>query len=169
MRFLAVFLFVVTSTAFATPSRFACKAVGGGNYRPYYLKMIPGSDELEDFSKKPKGLLGQNAMRSLQECERAVAGANAEFGVICSRTGLDGYKPTLYTGTAPGRPDFGYLGGSTIDSFADCLQATMSSSKKGVCFWGGSDWWISPIDHEGMAGGPFRTLDACTARTAPTR
>jgi hypothetical protein len=160
---------VVTWSALATSaetSHFACKAQGNGNYRPYYLQALPGSVGLVDWSEKPKGLLGQNPMRSESECLRAVAASNAFHGVICSRTGLDGWKPTIYTGTRPGRPDFGYLGGSSIAQFEDCLEATASSSEKGVCFWGGSEWWISPIDKEGMAGGPFRTLSECVAVTA---
>lgn len=164
----ALLLSVASTTALlAATSRFECKQLSGGQYRPYYLQAIPGSDTLVDWSKKPKGLLGQNAMGSLDECWKAVEASNAERGVICSRTGLDGWKPTLYTGTSPGRPDFGYLGGSSIMELDDCLKATMNSSDKGVCFWGGSDWWISPIDHEGMAGGPFRTVDQCIEKTTP--
>ncbi len=168
MRWIVLALSAILSVeVFATPSRFECKTQSGGGYRPYFLKTIVGNDALEDFSKKPKGLLGQNAMRSEDECLRAVAAANTEHGVICSRTGLDGYKPTLYTGTVPGRADFGYLGGSSINAFDDCLKVTENSSENGVCFWGGSDWWISPIDREGIKGGPFRSLATCVAQTAP--
>ena len=165
MRIATVFLTLASLSALAAESRFECKAVGGGSYRPYYLQAV--GDQVIDWSQKPKGLLGQNPMRSLDECRRAVEAANAEHGVICSRTGLDGYKPTLYTGTRPGRPDFGYLGGSSIRSFDDCLKATARSSAAGVCFWGGSDWWVSPIDKEGMKGGPFRSLDDCVETTQP--
>src|SRR4051794_34700923 len=100
----------LVSAAGATPalrSHFECKDLGGSMYRPYYLKAINGGTAYQDFSQTAKGLLGQNAMTSLDECQRAVKVSNAEFGVICSRTGLDGWKPTLYTGTVPGRPDFG--------------------------------------------------------------
>ncbi len=161
---LAAFLWA--SSAFAeTRSHFECKPMGSG-YRPYYVKVNNNGTEI-DYSQTPKGLLGQGVMTSLNECQDAKDAANNEFGVICSRTGLNGWKPTLYTGTRPGRADFGYLGGSSITRFDDCLEATRKSSQNGVCFWGGSDWYITPIDREGMAGGPFRTLSACTAKTMP--
>jgi hypothetical protein len=149
-------------------SHFACKDLGGQRHRPYYLQAVDGGARYKDWSETPKGLLGQNAMTSADECQQVLDHANDEFGVICSRTGLDGWKPTIYTGTAPGRPDFGYLGGSSIEAFADCLAATAASSEKGVCFWGGSAWYVSPIDREGVAAGPFRSLDACTNYTSGT-
>jgi hypothetical protein len=146
-------------------SRFACKDLGNRRFRPYYLRAVDDGTRLVDYSQTPRGLLGQNPMTSQDECDAAVAAANAAFGVICSRTGLDGWKPTLYTGTSPGRADFGYLGGSSIFPFADCLAATAASSERGVCFWGGSEWYVAPIDREGINDGPFATLDACTAAT----
>ena len=57
------------------------------------------------------------------------------------------------------------LGGSSIMVLESCLEATRNSSGRGVCFWGGSDWYVSPIDREGVTAGPFRTLAACTAHT----
>ena len=146
-------------------SHFECKPQSGQTYRPYYLKAIDGSTQFEDYSQTAKGLLGQGSMTSLDECESAVEAANNEFGVICSRTGLGGWKPTLYTGTRPGRADFGYLGGSSIMDFDDCLMATRLSSEKGVCYWGGSSWYVSPIDHEGLTDGPFRSVEECTQYT----
>ena len=146
-------------------SHFECKAAGAESIRPYYLQAIDGGTRFKDYSLTPKGLLGQNPMSSGDECARALAAANDEFGVICSRTGLDGWKPTLYTGTVPGRADFGYLGGSSIMAFADCLRATQYSSKSGVCFWGGSDWYVSPIDHEDVTVGPFASIDECVTHT----
>lgn len=156
----------VGSSAFAETSHFACKGQGNSRFRPYFIRVVPGTGTLEDWSQKPKGLLGQNPMTSLVECERAVHAANNEYGIVCSRTGLDGWKPTTFTGTRPGRPDFGYLGGSSILEFEDCLEATDKSSEKGVCYWGGSDWWISAPDKEDTVGGPFRSLSACVAVTA---
>lgn len=147
-------------------SRFECKDQGSNRYRPYYLQAVDSGASLKDWSKTSKGLLGQNAMRSQKECMDAIAAANVEFGVICSRTGLDGWKPTIYTGTSPGRPDFGYLGGSSIMKFDDCLKATRQSSKRGVCFWGGSDWYVSPITKEGVTAGPFNSVDDCVRQTA---
>lgn len=151
-------------------SHFECKPQGGNTYRPYWLREIPsdGGATYQDYSATPKGLLGQNAMTSLEECDQARAAANNAYGVICSRTGLDGWKPTLYTGTVPGRADFGYLGGSSITKIADCLKATQNSSSAGVCFWGGSDWYVTPIDREGTTSGPYATIDACVARTRTT-
>lgn len=146
-------------------SHFECKQQGTG-YRPYYLQALDGGARYLDYSQIPKGLLGQNPMSSLDECTRAAQAANDEFGVICSRTGLDGWKPTLYTGTVPGRPDFGYLGGSSIMSFSDCLKATKGSSRAGVCYWGGSQWFVSPIDREGTTKGPFRSVEECVVQTA---
>lgn len=164
-----VLFFLITAEIWASPlkSHFECKDLGNGKFRPFYLQAINEGTDFKDYSKTPKGLLGQNPMGSIQECESALDTANHEHGVICSRTGLDGWKPTLYTGTVPGRPDFGYLGGSSIKRFEDCLKATQFSSKDGVCFWGGSDWYISPIDKEGMKGGPYSTLDECVSHTKP--
>ena len=105
-------------------------------------------------------------MRTREECDAALAAADHEHGVICSRTGLDGWKPTLYTGTIPGRADYGYMGGSSIMNFADCLTATRHASADGVCFWGGSDWYVSPIDRAGTVAGPFRTIDRCIEETS---
>lgn len=168
MKFIFVLLLVGTYAAAADlrlESHFECKEQGTNRFRPYYLQAINNGNAYKDYSKTAKGLLGQNAMTSNDECLRAVAASNAPAGVICSRTGLDGWKPTIYTGTKPGRPDFGYLGGSTIEKFDDCLKATSHSSEKGVCFWGGSEWYISPIDHEGFNGGPFKSIDDCVAQT----
>lgn len=161
------FALVTAPAAKADPveSHFACKDQGSGRFRPYWLEAVDGGTRLKDWSLTPKGLLGQNAMTSRDECDRALAAANHARGVICSRTGLDGWKPTLYTGTTPGRADFGYLGGSSIMRLEDCLTATAGSSDKGVCFWGGSDWYVSPIDHEGLTEGPFNTVAACVTHT----
>ncbi len=149
-------------------SHFECKKLGANAYRPYWVQVITASDGsvvTKDWSTTPKGLLGQNAMTTQAECDQTRAAANDAYGVICSRTGLDGWKPTLYTGTLPGRADFGYLGGSSIMTFGDCLAATKNSSAKGVCFWGGSAWYTSPIDKEGLLAGPFATVDACIVQT----
>lgn len=155
-----------THTAFAAlESHFECKKAGEKSYRPYYMKVNAQGTGYDDFSKTAKGLLGQDPMESEEECKQAVEASNKEHGVICSRTGLGGWKPTLYTGTKPGRADFGYLGGSTIKRFEDCIKATELSSAKGVCYWGGSDWWVSPIDREGTSSGPYRTLADCTDKT----
>src|SRR4051812_33094335 len=166
MKTLLSFLTFVNVTIFAADplqSHFECKAESNA-YRPYYMQLING--EYKDYSKTEKGLLGQNAMTTLEECSKAIASSNAEYGVICSRTGLDGWKPTLYTGTVPGRADFGYLGGSSIMELGDCLKATANSSSDGVCFWGGEDWYVSPIDHEDVTMGPFATIDECVTRTS---
>lgn len=168
MRYLSIFAFLTVSlNAYCDPlkSHFECKALGGGQYRPYYLKVSSDGTTFKDLSKTSKGLLGQNPMTSLKECEDALAAANHTAGVICSRTGLDGWKPTIYTGTVPGRADFGYLGGSSIMKFEDCLGATLHSSSKGVCFWGGSDWYISPIEKEGVKSGPYRSIEECVEKT----
>lgn len=159
-----IFLISVLSGTCLAQSHFECKMQGGSSYRPYYMKAISDT-EYKDYSKTAKGLLGQNAMKSLEECQTAIQAANEEFGVVCSRTGLDGWKPTIYTGTVPGRPDFGYLGGSSIEKFENCLDATKNSSKNGVCFWGGSDWYISPIDKEGVKGGPYGSISECVMHT----
>jgi len=160
-----LFVLLAPSLALALESHFECKSLSGGKFRPYYLKVLPSGTGYKDYSQTPKGLLGQNPMGSEQECNQALEAANHEFGVICSRTGLDGWKPTIYTGTVPGRPDYGYLGGSSINDYDDCLKATKNSSRAGVCFWGGSEWYISPIDKEGMAGGPFDSIDECVRHT----
>lgn len=162
---LFLFFIFVSAQAASLQSHFECKSLGGSRYRPFYLQAIHNGTQYKDFSQTPKGLLGQNPMTSFEECEQALEAANHTAGVICSRTGLDGWKPTLYTGTFPGRPDFGYLGGSSILRYEDCLKASKNSSQKGVCFWGGSDWYISPIDHEGMKGGPFHTIEECITHT----
>src|SRR5688500_13288667 len=97
LRRLALLLVpVFASQASAEPleSHFACKDLGRDAYRPYYMQAIDDGTSYKDWSQTHKGLLGQNAMASLEECEQALAAANDEFGVICSRTGLDGWKPT---------------------------------------------------------------------------
>lgn len=167
---MSVISIVVLAGTLANPllSHFECKDLGQGRFRPYYLQAVDGGERYKDWSQTPKGLLGQNAMTSRDECAAALDASNAEFGVVCSRTGLDGWKPTIYTGTLPGRADFGYLGGSSIVRFEDCLASTAASSEKGVCFWGGSDWYVSPIDREGVVAGPYRILEACTAFTVKT-
>jgi hypothetical protein len=146
-------------------SHFACKVVETGKFKPFYLKVNQDGSDYTDYSKTPKGLLGQNPMTTAAECAQALESANHEFGVICSRTGLNGWKPTIYTGTRPGRADFGYLGGTSMMRFSDCLDATSNSSVKGVCFWGGSDWYVSPIDREGVSSGPYQSLEKCVAMT----
>ncbi|MCX6127053.1 MAG: hypothetical protein NTV34_20210 [Proteobacteria bacterium] len=146
-------------------SHFECKSLGNGKYRPYYLKASADGSEYLDYSKVPKGLLGQNPMGSIAECTSAIESSNQKAGVICSRTGLDGWKPTIFTGTTPGRKDFGYLGGSSIVNLKDCLNSTKYSSEKGVCYWGGSDWYVAPINKEGFLRGPFRSLEQCIATT----
>lgn len=151
-------------------SHFECKLQTadegfGQSYRPYWMQAVDDGARYKDWSQTQRGLLGQNAMGSAEECDQARAAANDAYGVICSRTGLDGWKPTLYTGTTPGRADFGYLGGSSIMEFGDCLKATSNSSALGVCFWGGSDWYVSPIDHEGLTMGPYDSVDECVKHT----
>jgi len=163
--------FLSTQLVAETPplnSHFLCKELTPhGRYKPYYMQAVDNGTRYIDYSLRPKGLLGQNQMRSLNECTQAVEAANSEFGVICSRTGLDGWKPTIFTGGFPGRSDYGYMGGSSIMTFADCLTATEQSSALGVCFWGGSSWYVSPIDRAGISSGPYRTLAACTDATSP--
>ncbi len=139
-------------------SHFECVAQGSA-FRPYWRRLL-ADGSIQDYPP-----LGQNAMTTRAECDQACAAAQDGHGVICSRTGLDGWKPTLYTGTVPGRADFGYLGGSSIVKLDDCLAATRNASMRGVCFWGGSDWYVAPIDHEATTAGPFATIDACIATT----
>lgn len=145
-------------------SHFKCRKMGQTSWRPYYMK-FEADGSFKDYSQTEKGLLGQNPMRSEEECQRAIDAANLEYGAICSRTGLNGWKPTTYTGTVPGRRDFGYLGGSSIMKFEDCLAVTKNSSRRGVCYWGGTDWYISEIDRATIKGGPFRNLQNCLNET----
>ena len=167
MKTLILLFVVLPFSSFATPlqSHFECKTLGGGKVRPYYLQAINQGTAYKDYSQTPKGLLGQNPMGSAEECRQALEAADHEHGVVCSRTGLDGWKPTLYTGTVPGRPDFGYLGGSSITRFEDCLTATKNASERGVCFWGGSEWYVSPIDKEGLTMGPYDSVEECASHT----
>ena len=149
-----------------TQSHFKCKKLAKG-YRPYYLRWDEGEGVYVDYSKKNKGLLGAAAMRSEDECQKALENANHEFGVICSATGL-GWKPTLYTGTTPGRADYGYLGGSSMDDFDDCLMAVRNSSAKGVCFYGGlGPYYIARIDRADTISRPFKRLADCIEQTKP--
>ncbi len=146
-------------------SHFQCKKLGANSYRPYYLKWDTATASYIDYSTRPNGLLGASAMASEAECERALENANHEFGVICSATGI-GWKPTLYTGTVPGRADYGYLGGSSMQRFDDCLLAVKNSSAKGVCFWGGvGPYYISPIDRADTISRPFDRLEDCIQQT----
>lgn len=158
--YLLLSFLLVGSASQALTSHFECQETGPAHVRPYYLKAINNGVAYQTYPG-----LGQNPMTSLTECQRAVQAANQAYGAVCSRTGLDGWKPTLYTGTVPGRPDFGYLGGSSILNFDDCLLATRKSSAKGICFWGGSEWYAGPIDREGILGGPYSSLDDCTEHT----
>lgn len=145
-------------------SYFNCKQVGSG-YRPYYMRWDESSGAHVDYSQKNKGLLGAGVMRTEEECQRALEDANHEFGVICSATGL-GWKPTLYTGTVPGRADYGYLGGSSMAKFEDCLLAVRNSSEKGVCFYGGTGpYYIARIDRAQTISGPFNRLADCVQQT----
>ena len=83
-------------------SRFECKDLGNGRYRPYYLQAVDGAAELRDFSQTPKGLLGQHPMTSLDECSKAVENANHRYGVICSRTGAQRLEAHALYGHRPG-------------------------------------------------------------------
>jgi hypothetical protein len=150
-------------------SHFECKDYGNGTYRPYYLQAVTNGASYRDYSKEPKGQLGQHPMQSQEECSRALENANHQYGVICSRTGLNGWKPTLYTGTLPGRADFGYMGGSSIMKFDDCLKATANSSAAGICYWGGSAWYVGRIDRSEGVSGPYKTVDECMTHTAGGR
>ena len=146
-------------------SHFLCKKQSNRSYRPFYMKLNSDGQTYTDYSLMRKGLLGQNAMTSPEECQKALDAANNKYGVICSRTGLDGWKPTLYTGTSPGRKYFGYLGGSSIMKFEHCILATVNSSKLGVCYWGGSSWYRSPINKKGITAGPFSSVEKCILTT----
>jgi hypothetical protein len=147
-------------------SHFLCKELStGGRYKPYYMQAIDDGAHYKDYSNLPKGLLGQNSMSSLSECTQAIEVANNAFGIVCSRTGLNGWKPTIYTGGLPGRSDYGYMGGSSIMEFSDCLAVTAAASSRGVCYWGGSDWYVSPVERAGVSSGPYRSLAACVAQT----
>jgi hypothetical protein len=118
-----------------------------------------------DYSARDKGLLGSSPIRSELDCQRAIDNANQQHGVTCSFTGI-GWKPTLYTGTVPGRADYGYLGGSSMANFDDCLLAVKNSSAKGVCYFGGvGPYYISRIDRSETIGGPFDRLQDCIAQT----
>jgi hypothetical protein len=168
--FLLASIFMTTGRAHASgpiTSHFLCKELStGGRFKPYYMQAIEDGTRYKDYSNIPKGLLGQNSMSSLSECTQAIEAANNTFGIICSRTGLNGWKPTIYTGGLPGRSDFGYLGGSSIMEFSDCLAVTTAASSRGVCFWGGADWYVSPVERAGVSSGPYRSLAACIAQTA---
>ncbi len=163
----AIVASVISTIASADPltSHFLCKDLGSLRFKPYYMQAIEAGTRFKDWSQTAKGLLGQGAMNGSEECRQAVDAANSQYGVICSRTGLGGWKPTIYTGTSPGRADFGYLGGSSIMEFEDCLLATRNSSSLGVCFWGGSKWYVSPIDREGLIKGPFDSVEECIEST----
>lgn len=160
---------LLTTPSFAenTESHFKCKDYGNGQHRPYYIQAI--DDGFRDWSQEPKGLLGQNPMTTAEECNQALESANHTYGVICSRTGLNGWKPTIYTGTIPGRADFGYLGGSSIVKFEDCLKSTANSSAAGVCYWGGSAWYVGRIDRAAGVSGPYGSVDECITHTVGGR
>lgn len=166
---LAGAFFATASLAENAQSHFKCKDYGNGQYRPYYMQAINDGTAFRDYSAEPKGLLGQNPMTSAEECAQALENANHTYGAICSRTGLNGWKPTLYTGTAPGRADFGYLGGSSIVKFEDCLKATANSSAAGICYWGGSAWYVGRIDRAVGVSGPYNSVDECITHTVGGR
>ena len=47
-------------------SHFECKPQGTSRFRPFYLKAINGGTEYKDYSKTPKGLLGQTVTWTFQ-------------------------------------------------------------------------------------------------------
>ena len=124
---------------------FECIQSNGG-FRPQHKQF-----------KKP---LGAGTMRSLQECRLAIKASRN--GVVCSSTGLpNGFKPTYLKGVTPSRPDWGYVGGSSM-SFKDCLFATERSTSTHVCYWGGSGWYAThPTGDKSSKGGPFKSVESC--------
>ena len=133
-----------------TESEFECIAKDGG------------------FAPKKKGAgfkgLGSSVYPKKELCEAAVAAS--KNGIVCSFTGL-GYKPTHFSGKTQTRPDYGYMGGSSIKNFEDCLKATQSSTEKGVCYWEPNGGWrLADLKGTGrtpagLRPGPFRSVDQC--------
>jgi len=111
--------------------------------------------------------LGASVFKDKALCERAVA--NSKNGAVCSFTGI-GFKPTHFSGSIPKRTDYGYLGGSSITNFEDCLKATLNATDKAICYYGGEGTrWYSGDIHgtnqhpAGVPRGPFNSVDACIA------
>lgn len=134
-----------------TESELNCKKVGG-RYKPAHRKYNRG--------------LGSSAM-SKARCERAIA--ESKNDIVCSYTGI-GFKPTYIAGTTPARRDYGYAG-TSMKSFEDCLLATKSSIKRGVCNCNETrygprctQWKISDIQgRANFNSGMYRNVNACIA------
>jgi len=124
------------------------------------------------FPRKKGGqskLLGTSGYPKRELCEQAVQ--NSRNGLICSYTGI-GWKPTHFSGATEwerkvGREPHGYIGGSSIEKFSDCLKATSQSTPEGVCYWDGTSAW-RVHDSQGLGNVPkginprgFQTIDQC--------
>lgn len=123
------------------------------------------------FAPKRKGEkfrpLGASVFKDKALCDRAVA--NSKNGAVCSFTGI-GFKPTHFSGSVPKRTDYGYLGGSSITNFEDCLKTTLNATDKAICYYGGEGtrWYSGDINGTnqhpaGVPRGPFNSVDACIA------
>ncbi|NBX68271.1 MAG: hypothetical protein EBR01_04825 [Proteobacteria bacterium] len=123
---------------------FECVKSSGG-YKPQHKEF-----------RKP---LGSDAMTTLAQCELAVKASRN--GVVCSFTGI-GFKPTYFKGFTQSRPDYGYVGGSSM-SFENCLFITERSTPEKVCFWGGAQWYSThPSGTRSKSdGGPFNSAKSC--------
>lgn len=124
------------------------------------------------FPRKKGGrskLLGTSGYPKRELCDQAVQ--NSRNGLICSYTGL-GWKPTHFSGATEwerkvGREPHGYIGGSSIENFSDCLKATSQSTPEGVCYWDGTSAW-RVHDSQGLGNVPnginprgYQTIDQC--------
>lgn len=107
-----------------------------------------------------KKALGAGTMANIKDCELAVKAS--KNGVVCAATGLpNGFKPTYFKGITTSRPDWGYVGGSSM-TLENCLDATEQSSATHICYWGGSDWYAThPTGDKSSKGGPFKSLQLC--------
>jgi hypothetical protein len=112
--------------------------------------------------KEFRKALGAGFIAKLEDCKKAIKASRN--GVICASTGLPGgFKPTYLRGVTRSRPDYGYVGGSSMTLQA-CLYATEHSTESHICYWGGSSWFATHPTGDGSSkGGPFNSLQNCVA------
>ena len=122
--------------------------------------------------KKP---LGAGTFKTLETCKQAIKVSKND--IVCASTGLPGgFKPTFKAGVTPSRPDWGYVGGSSMTLEA-CLFATEQSLPSSICFFGGKDgvtvggpetpgWYAThPSGNKSRKGGPYESLQKCVEAT----
>lgn len=147
------------------------------NESPFDFECVPSENGYRPRHREFKKLLGagvfksENKEKAFEICQKAVQAS--KNGIVCSATGLPGgYKPTYLKGVTISRPDWGYIGGTSMTLEA-CLFATQNSLPDFACYFGGRDgvmvgdesmsgWYAThPTGNRQSKGGPFTSLKQC--------